>query len=271
LIAALDLPRALLPELVDPGTAIGTWKPGIDVLTVGSHDTASAVVAVPATEPDFAYISCGTWGLVGVELAHPVVTQDAREANFTNERGVDGRIRFLHNVMGLWLLTETLSDWGVPAEGLPALLAQSAQVTADVPIFDPNDPMFVAPGGMPDRIATWLRRHDLPVPATPAALIRCIVESLATAFAESVTTASRLSGRPVSVIHIVGGGSQNELLCQRTADRSGLPVLAGPVEATALGNVLVQSRANGDVSGSLESLRELVLHSFPPRRYQPRS
>ena len=276
LVARLGIPRRLLPDLVEPGTVIGGLTPAmrerigtdLDVIAVGSHDTASAVVAVPATTDDFAYISCGTWGLVGVELDRPVLTDASRDANFTHEGGVDGRIRFLHNVMGLWLLSESLRAWG--RDDLPALLAQAAEVTGDVPVFDANDPSFLTPGDMPARITEWFADRGLRAPDGPAETVRSIVESLAVAFADAVRTASALSARPVSVIHLVGGGSQNALLCQLTADHAGLPVLAGPVEATALGNVLVQARALGAISGSLESLRALVAAAFRPTRYDPR-
>lgn len=277
LIERLGLPRALFPELVDAGTRLGALAADVaaqvgaplEVIAVGSHDTASAVVAVPATSECFAYISCGTWGLVGVELDAPVLSEESRAANFTNEVGVDGRVRFLHNVMGLWLLSECLREWG--KDDLRELLTAAGSLTTPVAVLDANDPAFLAPGDMPSRIAQWCRAHDQPVPSTQAEFVRSVIESLAAAFAEAVRTAARLSGRAVSTIHLVGGGSQNELLCQLTADRSGLRVLAGPVEATAIGNVLVQARAQGFVAGSLESLRSLVSAAFPPRRYLPRS
>jgi rhamnulokinase len=282
LIDRLGLPRAMFPQLVEPGTDLGplrsdvTAELGIDarinLTTVGSHDTASAVVAVPSSDPDFAYISCGTWGLVGVELERPVLSEASRLANFTNEGGVDGRVRYLHNVMGLWLLSESVRTW--EAEGatvdLPALLDAAAAVSATPPLFDANDPRFLTPGDMPARIADWLVEHGERVPATMAEMVRCIIESLADAFVAAVLTARELSGATVNVIHIVGGGSQNVLLCQLVADRSGLPVFAGPVEATAIGNVLVQARTAGAVSGSLEALRSLVASAFSPKRYLPR-
>jgi rhamnulokinase len=278
LIERLGLPRAVLPELVVPGTTLGSLLPSVDVQSgltvtaVGSHDTASAVVAVPAADPDFAYISCGTWGLVGVELEHPVLTDAARAANFTNEGGVDGRVRFLHNVMGLWILSESVRDWqrSDPTVELPGLLAAAAALTTPVSVFDADDPTFLAPGEMPARIAEWCRAHGVQAPRSPVEFVRSIIESLAVAFVNAVRLASELSGRHVRVIHIVGGGSQNELLCQLVADRSGMPVLAGPVEATAIGNVLVQARAHDLVEGSLESLRSLVATAFSPRRYEPR-
>jgi rhamnulokinase len=271
LIETLGLPRSLFPELIDPGQVIGPWRDGVNVTAVGSHDTASAIVAVPATDREFAYISCGTWGLVGVETDQPVLSDEARAANFTNEGGVDGRVRFLHNVMGLWLLNETLAEWGITRAGqVQEILDVAAQTRGPVPTFDPNAPAFVPPGPMQGRIASWLREHDRPVPASRAALVRTILGSLAQAFAAAVADAARLSGRSVRVIHLVGGGAQNALLCQLTADAAGLPVLAGPVEATALGNVLVQGRALGAIDGSLEALRSHVARAFEPLRYNPR-
>lgn len=281
LIARLGIPRSLLPSLVDAGTTIGSLLPAVaaeigrplSVTAVGSHDTASAIVAIPSSRDDIAYISCGTWGLVGVELEHPVMSEAGRIANFTNEGGVDGRVRYLHNVMGLWLLSESVRTWerGRESIDLPTLLEQAAAVTAPVAVFNADDSRFLAPGDIPSRIADYCVEHELPVPANRAEFVRSIIESLADAFARAVETASELSGKRVAVVHIVGGGSQNELLCQLTADRLGRPVLAGPVEATAIGNVLVQARAQGLVTGSLESLRALVARSFSPRSYSPRA
>ncbi|MGW8482141.1 rhamnulokinase [Microbacterium sp. NPDC055903] len=280
LVERLSIPAGILPPLVDPGTVIGSLRPELaarigkelPVIAVGSHDTASAVVAVPLSSPDSAYISCGTWGLVGVELTEPVVTDAAREANFTHELGVDGRFRFLHNVTGLWLLSETVRAWEAEdgsSIDLPELLAAAAAVTEDVPLFDANDPSLSAPGDMPARIAEVLRAAGAEAPQGRAAFARTIVESIADAFAHAVQTAAELSGREIDSIHLVGGGSLNRLLCQATADRSGLPVLAGPVEATALGNVLVQARALGAAPATLEELRALVARTHEPVRYDP--
>lgn len=281
LIARLGLPRRVFPELVRPGDDLGPLTPamaaelaapeGVRVTAVGSHDTASAVVGVPMTRPDAAYISCGTWGLVGLELEHPVITDASREANFTNEGGVDGRVRFLHNVMGLWLLSETIRSWEAKSGpvDLSRLLVDAAAVTEPVPVFDASDERFMAPGDMPARIAAALSEQGDAVPTTRGAMARCILESLASAFAEAVRDASRLADREVGVIHLVGGGALNSLLCQLTADRSGMPVLAGPVEATALGNVLVQARALG-LGGTLEQARALVAQVHPPQRFEPR-
>ncbi|MFE4726700.1 rhamnulokinase family protein [Microbacterium sp. NPDC056736] len=283
LAGRLGIPASVLPPLVDPGAVLGTLHgearqrvgAPLEVIAVGSHDTASAVVAVPLSTPDAAYISCGTWGLVGVELDEPVVSDAAREANFTNEGGVDGRVRFLHNVTGLWLLSEAVRTWEAEdgaAIDLPALLADAADVTGGIPLFDANDPRLSAPGDMPARIAAVIAETGAAVPETREAFARSIVESIAQAFADAVATAARLTGRDIDVIHIVGGGALNRLLCQATADRSGLPVLAGPVEATALGNVLVQARAHGwfGPGATLEDLRQVVAASVSPERYEPR-
>ncbi|RKS92944.1 rhamnulokinase [Microbacterium sp. AG790] len=282
LVAALGLPRALLPALIAPGERIGELLPSVQavvggaapVVAVGSHDTASAVVAVPMRAEAAAYISCGTWGLVGVEVAHPVLTPAVRAANVTNEGGVDGRVRLLHNVMGLWILSESVRGWSRGGEelALGTLLAAAAQVPASAaPVFDVDDPRFLAPGDMPARIDAWCDEHGMAPPRTRAAYVRAIVESLAQAFADAVATTSRLGGVDVRTVHLVGGGALNELLCQRTADRCGLPVVAGPVEATAFGNILVQARTAGIITGELEDLRDLVARTQELRRYEPRA
>ncbi|KDA05387.1 carbohydrate kinase [Microbacterium sp. CH12i] len=277
----LSIPTAILPNLVDPGSVIGMLRPELaarigkelPVIAVGSHDTASAVVAAPLSSPNSAYVSCGTWGLVGVELTEPVLTDAAREANFTHELGVDGRYRFLHNVTGLWLLSETVRAWeaedGMKID-LSELLDAAAAVTDSIPLFDANDASLSAPGDMPARIAALLRAQSSDAPESRSAFARTIVESIAAAFAAAVQTAADLSGRELDSIHLVGGGSLNRLLCQATADRSGLPVLAGPVEATALGNVLVQARALGAAPETLDQLRALVARTHEPMRFDPR-
>jgi len=278
LVEALGLPSGLLPDVIAAGAVLAplTAEVGADigvdyalpVTTVGSHDTASAVVGVPADNPRFGYISCGTWGLVGVELDAPVLTEDSRKANFTNERGVDGTIRYLRNVMGLWLLSESMRTWDLRGRGveLGDVLAAAAALPAGGPRVDPNDPVFLPPGDMPERITAAAGLRD----PEPAVVVRCILDSLALAFAEAVSDAERLSGRPVEVVHLVGGGSQNALLCQLTADAVGRPVVAGPVEATALGNVLVQARTHGVLSGDLAALRGRVRAASRLHRYEPR-
>ncbi len=276
----LGVPPELFPALVDPGTTLGPVRaevgeqlgaPGLVVTTVGSHDTASAVVGVPLTGDDSVYISCGTWGLVGVELDEPVLSDAARAANFTNEGGVDGRTRFLTNVMGTWLLSETIRRWeetGRPVD-LAALLAEARAETGPVTVFDVQDPRFLPPGDMPARIASWCSEHDLPAPAGRLHLVRSIVHSLAAGMVGAVERAATLSGRRARTINLVGGGAQNTMLCQAIADRSGLPVVAGPVEATALGNVLVQARSLGAVDGDLDSLRALIARTHDLTTYAP--
>ncbi|MGX5357233.1 rhamnulokinase [Kocuria sp. KH4] len=288
LMDLLGYPRELFAPLVAPGTTIGELlpevaaelgaAPGLAVTAVGSHDTASAVVAVPAADAGSAFISSGTWSLVGIELDAPVLTAESRAANFTNEGGVDGRVRFLKNVSGLWLLSESMRTWDGPgatdarrSSDLAALLAEAAAVTRPVPVVDATDERFTAPGDMPARIVAWCREHDLEPPRTRAEVVRCILESLAAAYATTIEQAEQLSGRAIRTIHVVGGGSQNALLCQLTADRTGRTVVAGPVEATAVGNVLVQARAAGLVTGDLEALRGIVATTFEPVRYQPRT
>src|SRR5512133_306744 len=281
LIDKLSLPRSLFPSLVDPASRVGSLRDDVaaevgaalDVIAVGSHDTASAVVGVPMTEPGAAYISSGTWSLVGIELDRPVLTEESREANFTNEGGVDGKIRYLRNVMGMWLLSESIRTWENDrlSVDLTRLLDEAAAVSTPVPIFDANHPSLLPPGDMPKRIAALCADVIAAPPDTPAMFTRSILESLAEAYAAAIDDAQRLSGQKINIVHIVGGGSQNTLLCQLTANRTGRRVLAGPVEATAIGNVLIQGRAAGLVDGELSELRALVARTFPLAEYSPQS
>lgn len=258
----LDIGR--FAPLDAPGAPRGHTATGTPVVAVGSHDTASAVVGVPAQDRRFAYVASGTWSLVGVELDEPVLTDAARLANFTNERGVDDRIRFLRNVGGLWLLQECMRTWGT--EDLRGLLAAAADQPSDGsgPRIDVDDEGFLAPDDMPARIERAVGRA-----LSPAATVRCILDSLADAYARTIDGATRLSGHPVDVVHVVGGGSQNELLCQLTANATGRTVLAGPVEATARGNLMVQARAAGAMPASLDELRASAATVLAPRRYEP--
>lgn len=268
LMTRLSFDRCLFPGLVDAGSRIGrvaglaaetTGLAGVDVIAVGSHDTASALVGTPLEDERAAYISCGTWGLVGLELDAPVLSVAALEANFTNEGGVDGTVRFLTNVMGTWILSETLRAWadeGRP-EDLVAILRAAAEVH-DFVLIDVQDPCFVAPGDMETRIHAWCGEHHVTAPSTRSSMVRSIVESLAAAYAKAVDTAERLAGRTVDVLHIVGGGARNSLLCQAVANHSGRRVVAGPVEATAIGNLLVQARAAGILGPGLVELRAVV-------------
>ncbi|HEY7010080.1 MAG TPA: rhamnulokinase family protein [Jatrophihabitantaceae bacterium] len=278
--AALELRTDLFPPITRPGSTVGSLLPdvgratelgAVPVVAVGSHDTASAVVGVPARHDRFAYISCGTWSLVGVELEAPVTSEAAREANFSNELGVDNTVRFLRNVMGLWLLQESIRTWERNGHriDLAALLAEAEQLPAGRFLVDPDRAEFLAPGDMPSRLRAECRRTGQPEPASPAELTRCILDSLTAKYRDTVREAIALSGVQVDVVHLVGGGAQNALLCQLTADACELPVVAGPVEAAAYGNVLVQARAAGVLDGGLSDLRRL-LDSARVATYHPR-
>lgn len=277
LLGQLGLPHRLFEPISDPGTVLGGLRAqardavggdDIQILRVASHDTASAVAAIPAAHgSSYAYISCGTWSLVGMDRDTPLLSADSRTAGFTNETGVSG-IRYLRNVMGLWLLQEFLREW--PDLDAATLARQAAELPALTSVIDIDDPIYAAPGtlgagSMTVRIAAHC--HG-PRPRTPAEFARCIFDSLALGHAHAVADAVRTSGRSVDVVHLVGGGSRNALLCQLTADACGLPVEAGPAEATALGNLLSQAITAG-VLPDWKSARQLVAHTHPPTRYLP--
>ena len=279
LVEEMSLPSHILPEVVPPATQIGTLLPevaeevGLDedlaVTTVASHDTASAVVAVPA-EGAFAYVSSGTWSLVGVETSQPVLTKEAMDSNFTNEGGFGGTTRFLKNVMGLWLLQGCRRTWEQQGEdySYEELERLAREAPAFGPMVDPDHPSFIAPGDMPSRIRSFCEVTGQEAPEKPGEIARCIFESLALKYRVVIEQASEITGKHVETVHVVGGGSQNALLCQLTADALGMPVLAGPVEATALGNVMVQALAGGHVE-SLEEVRTVVRRSVEVSRYAP--
>ncbi|MBC9724901.1 rhamnulokinase family protein [Streptomyces sp. TRM68367] len=274
----LGIDLGLFAPLRQPGDPAGVLRPEVleetgltgpvPVTAVGSHDTASAVAAVPAaTGERFAYICTGTWSLAGLELEAPVLTEESRAANFTNELGLDGTVRYLRNIMGLWLLQECVRAWGEPELG--ELLRDAGKVPALRSVVDAGGAAFLAPGRMPERIAEACRASGQPVPQSPAEVTRCILDSLALAHRRAVEDAQRLAGQSADVVHVVGGGTRNALLCQLTADACGLPVVAGPTEAAALGNVLVQAWADGLV-GDLAGMRELLVRTQPLTRYEPR-
>lgn len=272
----LGIDLGLFAPLRQPGDAAGVLRPEVleetglagpvPVTAVGSHDTASAVAAVPAGGERFAYICTGTWSLAGLELTRPVLSEESRAANFTNELGLDGTVRYLRNIMGLWLLQECVRAWGDPDLG--GLLREAATVPALRSVVDAGDSRFLAPGRMPERIAEACRASGQPVPGTPGEVTRCILDSLALAHRRAVEDAQRLAGHPVDVVHVVGGGTRNALLCQLTADACGLPVVAGPAEAAALGNVLVQARTHG-AAVDLAGMRRLLVRTQPLTRYEP--
>jgi rhamnulokinase len=281
LLRRMDMPPDRLPAIESAGAIRGEVRPqlcrdlglraGTVVTTVGSHDTASAVVGIPAETRSFAYVVSGTWSLVGVEVDDPVVTDASRLAGFSNELGVDGRIRFLRNAGGLWLLQESMRSWAESGEpgDLVGLLAEAAMLPAGGPVIDVGSVDFIAPGEMPDRIRSAVCAQGEPAPQTRAQLVRCVVDSLARAYGSSIERAAQLAQWKVDVVHIVGGGSQNSLLCQLTADSTKRPVVAGPVEATALGNLLVQARTHGAVAGSLDTLRMCGATAEVGQRYEP--
>jgi rhamnulokinase len=279
LFERLGLPRRLMADVVDAGTAIGALRPelcselgipSVRVVAPGTHDTASAVAGTPLA-PGWAYISSGTWSLVGVERSEPLLSPEASRAGLTNETGVFGTVRLLTNVMGLWLLESCRREWeaeGRPQE-LPALLAAVALVP-DIPgVVYADDPRFFAPASMVRELRAALAETGQPDTADPVRLAKIILDSLALRYAAVVDSIGRLTGQSVRGIHIVGGGSQNAYLNQATADASGREVLAGPVEATATGNLLVQAIAAGSIE-SLAEGRRLVAEAHPPVRFMPR-
>jgi rhamnulokinase len=272
LIGRLGLPAApFAGEPVEPGTRLGAVLAdhGVgdaDVYAVAGHDTASAFAAAPVTSPGAAILSSGTWSLLGLELDEPILTPEARAFNLTNERGVDGTIRLLRNVMGLWLVQECRRRFGADYDELHRR-AEEARV--DVPLFDPDGDEFLAPDDMPAQIAAACEAGGQAAPQTPGEVVRSALVSLACKYRLVLERLERVSGREVDRVHVIGGGARNELLSRLTADVLARPVLAGPVEAAALGNVLVQARAVGEL-GSLADMRSVAASSADPRVFEPR-
>lgn len=274
----LGLRAELLPPISDIGAELGSLMDPVaglidaarplTVRKVASHDTASAIVGAPLQSSDAAYLSCGTWALLGVEVPAPIVTDRAREERFTNEVGLDGRILLQRNLMGLSLVNDLVDE--VPGARLADVLRAAADVQLQpTQLIDPADPVFLQNHRVSHQMRAWLGDRGVAVPDGVPALVRCVLESLAQAFAEAVVLLERLTGKAIPSIHIVGGGSQNALLCQATADRSGRPVVAGPVEASVIGNILVQAREMSPLGSTLEDLREIVQASFSLKRYHP--
>ena len=270
----LGLPFAAMPEVGPAGTRLGPLRPelrealglpGAAVIAPATHDTGSAVAGTPL-RPGWAYISSGTWSLVGVEIEAPLLHAAVAAANFTNEAGAFGTTRFLKNVMGLWILESCRKDW--PARPYDELLADVARLPAAAGRIDPDHPRFFNPPNMTREVKAALAEAGFAAPDDPARLARVILDSLAARYAEVVRTIESLTGRRVEGIHVVGGGAQNAYLNQATADASGLPVLAGPVEATAIGNLAVQAVADGELP-SLRVARERIAAGIEPRRYDP--
>jgi rhamnulokinase len=280
-IKALGLPEHIFGEIIMPGTVRGTLRPDIaqetglgeiDVVAVGSHDTASAVAAVPAIESDttLAFLSSGTWSLLGVELPEPILSEEARKAEFTNEGGVGGRIRFLQNITGLWILQRLMAEWEERGEkqSFSQLLpeAEKACINTIIPVADAT---FMNPASMEKAICDYCKNSGQQVPVTKGEITRCLLQSLAHKYKDAISGVNDLLPDPIKRLHIIGGGSQNELLNQLTANALGVPVWAGPVEATAMGNILVQAMAAGEIA-DLDALRDIVRHSVTPKVFEPK-
>ncbi|MBT2759770.1 rhamnulokinase family protein [Paenibacillus sp. ISL-20] len=280
LLKSLNIPPKLFHPVVQPGTLVGALRssvteelgiPSIPLYTVAEHDTASAVVAVPALEWSFAYLSCGTWSLMGTEVDQPVIHERARELNFTNEGGAYGTYRLLKNIMGLWILQECQRTWG--REGLtysyPELVNMADAAPAFACFIDPDDPVFLPAGDMPKRVVEYAARTNQSVPQGISALVRCIMESLAMQYRYVLELTEELSRQKFQGLHMVGGGIHNETLCQWTANAIGRPVWAGPAEGSAIGNMAVQWIAQGELSDIWEA-RAVIRESFPVKTYEPK-
>jgi rhamnulokinase len=281
LIKACGLPLSIFPKVIPPCTRLGPLLPEvqratgmgmIEVIAGCVHDTGAAVAAVPASGDDWAYVSSGTWSLLGVELPRSLITEEARAANFTNETGVGGTSRFLRNASGMWLLQECRRAWAAGGEEYTyaELIEHASKTPAYRSLIDPDDLSFLRPEHMPTAIAEFCIKTDQPVPVAPGDFARCVLESLALLYDSVLDELERVTGRTIRVVHIVGGGSQNTLLNQITADVSGRHVVSGPVEATAIGNVLLQALTLGHL-GSQQELRDVVRRSFPTQRFEPRA
>jgi rhamnulokinase len=279
LLERLRIPARLMPEVVSPGTRLGPLAPDASadtglgdaaVVAVATHDTGSAVAAIPFRRAGSAYISAGTWSLVGLEVDRPVIDDRTFAANLTNEGGVAGTFRLLRNVNGLWLLHECRRAWSLDGRehGFSELVALAESAASLRSLVDPDDPAFLEPGDMPARIRSFCADTGQPEPDGPGAVTRCVLESLALKHATAVALLAQATGTAPAEVHVVGGGAQNDLLCRWTANASGLPVLAGPEEATEIGNLLLQAMALGELA-SLEEAREVVRASFRPTVYEP--
>ena len=279
LFEKLGIPRAWFGDPVEPGTLLGgisdellgeVGKTAAKVYAVASHDTASAVIAVPTTEEDFVFISSGTWSLMGTELKEPLVNEMTMKLNFTNEGGIFGTTRFLKNIMGLWLVQESRRQW--KREGLEVSFAEmEAAAKASTPfasLVDPDDPAFGTPGDMPGRIRDYCKKTGQTIPESMGAVVRCIYESLALKYRMTADAIESFRGRQTRVIHVVGGGTKDAFLSQMTADACGIPVVAGPSEATAIGNLLTQLMAMGKIK-DLREARKIVAGSFETKTYEP--
>jgi rhamnulokinase len=279
LFDALGLSPAIMQEIVQPGTVVGTLDvavggtlalPGLPVVATASHDTAAAVAATPGEAKDWAYISSGTWSLMGVESDCPIITPESLALNFSNEGGIGGTYRVLKNISGLWLVQQCRQAWAKDkVYSYEELTEIGSQESGFDSIIEPDDPGFVNPAEMPLAIRRFCQRAAQPVPETVGEVMRCILVSLALKYRQVLDQLRQLYPHPINRIHVIGGGSRNELLCQLAADATGVPVLAGPAEATVIGNLLVQAMALGHIASPAE-IREVVRASFALKRYEPR-
>lgn len=269
ILQELGIPTGMFPDIVQPGTRLGLYE-NMPVIAPACHDTGSAVVATPTQTPNYAYISSGTWSLVGLEVPEPIITPAALEANVTNEGGIGGTYRLLKNVMGLWIVQQCRSAWAAAGTtySYADLLLHAQHAPPLQSLIIPNDPRFLPPGDHPQQVQALCAATGQVVPQTHGAIVRCVLESLALAYRDVLDTLERLAQQRIEQINIIGGGVQNELLCQMTANATGLPVQAGPVEATVLGNALVQLIALGELA-NIHQARQLVATMAPPRRYEP--
>lgn len=276
LLHFVGLSRKQFGKMTQPGTVIGTLTEqiqqvtgvgAIPVVAVAGHDTASAVASVPAADANFAYLSCGTWSLLGVESPKAIITRASREENFTNEGGVDGTVRFLKNICGLWIFEGCRKEFKDVPSDVVELIELSLKSEYEGMIY-PDDELFAHPDSMTGAIDEYCRRTNQPLPQTPGDYIRCIFRSLARRYAEVVDILRQLTDVRIERLHVIGGGSLNKHLMQMTADATGLPVIAGPAEGTALGNVLMQLRASGDVA-SLQEMRQISAKSVETVSYEP--
>jgi rhamnulokinase len=279
LFEAMQLSPSLMQALVRPGTVIGPLQesiarecglPAIPVIAVAGHDTASAVAAVPAENENFAYLSSGTWSLMGIEVKEPIITDETCRLNFTNEGGVEGTTRFMKNITGMWLLEQCRKEWEAAGHkySYSEIVELSGSVAGVQSVIDPNHPSFAHPESMTRAIAAYCRQHHQKVPQTPAEYIRCIFDSLALKYKEVLTLLQKVAPFPIEKLHVIGGGSQNALLNRMTAQATGIPVVAGPSEATALGNVMMQAKGLGLVQ-SLDEIRTIIRRSVSPEIIYP--
>jgi rhamnulokinase len=286
-LRAFELPESIFSPPLQPGTCLGTLLPsvthqtqlhsGVEVILPATHDTGSAVLAVPANSfakerPDWCYISCGTWSLMGAELARPVLTEACQMFNFTNEGGVQGSVRLLKNIAGLWIVQQCREQWKREGQDWSwnRLIELADQAPSMTSIIDTDSEMFIAPASMPAAIREFCRQTNQPIPETEGQIIRCALESLVLRYRLVLGNLEQLLGHSFSTIHMVGGGVQNRMLCQFTADACGRPVVAGPVEATALGNVMMQAIGTGRL-GSIVEARKLIRGAKDIHHYEPQA